>query len=49
MREALNEAFKGLAEGEVPVGAVVTTPEGEIVARAHNQPLRLSPCEKPAR
>jgi tRNA(adenine34) deaminase len=42
MREALNEAFKGLAEGEVPVGAVVTTPEGEIVARAHNQPLRLN-------
>jgi tRNA(adenine34) deaminase len=42
MREALNEAFKGFAEGEVPVGAVVATPEGEIVARAHNQPIALN-------
>lgn len=42
MREALNEAFKGFAEGEVPVGAVVATPEGEIVASAHNQPVALN-------
>ena len=42
MREALNEAFKGFAEGEVPVGAVVAAPEGEIVASAHNQPVALN-------
>ena len=42
MREALNEAFVGFAEGEVPVGAVVATPEGRIVARAHNQPIALN-------
>lgn len=41
MREALKEAQQGSAEGEVPVGAVVATPEGEIVARAHNQPVAL--------
>jgi tRNA(adenine34) deaminase len=42
MREALNEAFEALAEGEVPVGAVLAGPEGEIVARAHNQPIGLN-------
>jgi tRNA(adenine34) deaminase len=42
MREALDEAFKGFAEGEVPVGAVVAGPQGEIVARAHNQPIALN-------
>jgi len=42
MREALNEAFKALVEGEVPVGAVLASPEGEIVARAHNQPIGLN-------
>ena len=42
MREALLEASHGLAEGEVPVGAVLVDPEGEIVARAHNQPIALN-------
>jgi tRNA(adenine34) deaminase len=42
MGEALSEALKGLAEGEVPVGAVLADPEGEIVARAHNQPIALN-------
>lgn len=42
MREALSEASKGFAEGEVPVGAVLASPEGEIVARAHNQPIALN-------
>ena len=42
MREALDEARKGLAEGEVPVGAVLADSEGEIVARAHNQPIALN-------
>ncbi|MBI2920282.1 MAG: nucleoside deaminase [Planctomycetes bacterium] len=36
MREALREAKKAEAEGEVPVGAVIVLGE-EVVARAHNQ------------
>lgn len=35
MREALIEAGKAAAMGEVPVGAVVVR-EGEIISRAHN-------------
>ena len=42
MREALLEASQGLAEGEVPVGALLINPEGEMVARAHNQPIALN-------
>lgn len=37
MRAALREAEKGAAAGEVPVGAVVISPEGRILARAHNR------------
>jgi len=39
MRAALLEAEKGAAAGEVPVGAVVVSPEGKILARAHNRPI----------
>lgn len=39
MKEALNEALKGLQEGEVPVGAVLVDQAGKIVTRAHNQPI----------
>ena len=42
MREALIEAELAAAEGEVPVGAVLVSPEGEVVARGHNQPTRLN-------
>lgn len=35
MQEAIKEAKKAQAEGEVPVGAVVVF-NGEIIARAHN-------------
>jgi tRNA(adenine34) deaminase len=42
MREALKEALKGLEAGEVPVGAVLADGAGEIVARAHNQPIALN-------
>ena len=36
MKEALKEAKKALALGEVPVGAVIVK-DGEIIARAHNE------------
>ncbi len=36
MREALRQAQKAYAAGEVPVGAVVVR-EGKIIGRAHNQ------------
>lgn len=41
MSEAIVEAEKSLAMGEVPVGAVLSDSEGRIVARAHNQPISL--------
>jgi len=41
MREALKEAAKALADGEVPVGAVVVC-KNRIIARAHNQTERLT-------
>jgi tRNA(adenine34) deaminase len=41
MRKALDEARRGLADGEVPVGAVVVV-GGEIVGRAHNRPVALA-------
>lgn len=36
MREALAEARLALAEGELPIGCVITY-NGEIIARAHNE------------
>ncbi len=41
MRAALDEARRGLLDGEVPVGAVVVQ-DNAIVARAHNAPIALS-------
>ena len=41
MREALDEARRGGAAGEVPVGAVVVV-EGIVVSRAHNAPIALA-------
>jgi tRNA(adenine34) deaminase len=41
MREALDEARRGAAAGEVPVGAVVVM-DGAVVARAHNAPVALA-------
>ncbi|HTY55870.1 MAG TPA: tRNA adenosine(34) deaminase TadA [Candidatus Binataceae bacterium] len=40
MTEALAEARKGAAEGEVPVGAIVVLND-EVIAAAHNQPIAL--------
>lgn len=41
MRHALDEARRGAAAGEVPVGAVVVV-DGAVVARAHNAPIALA-------
>ena len=41
MREALAEARKALAVGEVPVGAIVVH-AGQVMGRGHNQPIGLS-------
>ena len=41
MREALKEAEKALAIGEVPVGAVVVC-KNKILARGHNQTEKLT-------
>jgi tRNA(adenine34) deaminase len=41
MREALKEAEKGMAAGEVPVGAVIVAGE-RIIARAHNLTEQLN-------
>jgi len=41
MQEALAEAEKGFAKGEVPVGAVLVV-KNEVVARAHNLVESLS-------
>lgn len=41
MREALKEAKKALAIGEVPVGAVVVV-QNRVIARAHNQTEKLT-------
>lgn len=38
MEEALAEARKASAEGEVPVGAILVI-DGEIIARSHNTPI----------
>jgi tRNA(adenine34) deaminase len=39
MRAALLEAEKSAAEGEVPVGAVVVSPDGKILSRGRNSPI----------
>jgi tRNA(adenine34) deaminase len=41
MEMALEEARRGLAAGEVPIGAVIVV-DGRIVARAYNQPISTS-------
>lgn len=37
MEEALEQARAAAARGEVPVGAVVVSPQGEVIARAGNR------------
>jgi tRNA(adenine34) deaminase len=40
LREAIAEAHAAEAAGEVPVGAIVVSPTGEILARGNNRVLR---------
>ena len=40
MREALREAREALAEGEIPIGAVIAC-RGRIIGRGHNMTERL--------
>ena len=42
MQAALDEARKAAQRGEVPVGAVVVNPAGQIVARAGNRTRELN-------
>ena len=42
MKEALIEAELAALEGEVPVGAVLVGPHGDILARGHNRPAKLN-------
>jgi tRNA(Arg) A34 adenosine deaminase TadA len=37
MRAAVEQAEQALSRGEMPYGAVAVSPDGEIVARAHDQ------------
>ncbi|WP_038013635.1 nucleoside deaminase [Terasakiella pusilla] len=37
MEQALKEAEKAKSRGEVPIGAVIVAPNGEIIARAGNR------------
>ena len=39
MREALHEAANAAAVDEIPVGAVVLDPAGNIIGRGHNRPV----------
>jgi tRNA(Arg) A34 adenosine deaminase TadA len=41
MREALQEAQAASARGEVPVGAVLVDPSGDIIARTGNAPIAI--------
>jgi tRNA(adenine34) deaminase len=42
MREAMAQARAAEAAGEVPVGAIIVSPAGEVIARASNRVLRDS-------
>jgi tRNA(adenine34) deaminase len=42
MQEANIEAKRAAGKGEVPVGAVLVSPDGTVLAKAHNQTIGLS-------
>lgn len=37
MRKAISEAVKAGAKGEIPVGAIIVTQNGDTIAKAHNR------------
>ncbi len=39
LQEALAEAQKAWEEDEVPIGAIVVDPAGQIIGRGHNRPI----------
>jgi cytosine deaminase len=39
LRAAIDEANRGLAEGGIPIGAVLVC-NGKIIERGHNQPVQ---------
>ena len=41
MRLAIQQAIRALRRGEVPIGALVVSVHGEILAAAHNSPIAL--------
>jgi tRNA(adenine34) deaminase len=41
MQLALDEAAEAVAHGDVPVGAVIVGPDGEVLARRHNERERV--------
>jgi tRNA(adenine34) deaminase len=41
MRIALSEARLALEKAEVPIGAVLVSDDGEVLAQAHNMPISL--------
>lgn len=45
MREALAEAEKCLAHGDVPVGCVVVSPQGQVIGRGHNRREELAQAD----
>ena len=46
MREAIREAETGALSGEVPVGAIVLSADGRVLAQNHNRPI--SRCDPTA-
>ena len=42
INQAIEEALKGLEEGEVPIGAVLADQDGNIVAKDHNRTIKLN-------
>ena len=42
MKLALSEAKKAAEKAEVPIGAVLVSQHGEIMAASHNQPISLN-------
>ncbi len=41
MKEALGQALRAYKKGEVPVGAVLVSNNGEIISSAHNCPISM--------